>query len=89
MLRLSPSTEIGGAGGTHHCKGGVTSRPCGSALVGFCRVRRSRTGRVLVEPATTISILTGLALGSSAVGLTFAAYQLHHFEALFVTLCRT
>ena len=43
----------------------------------------------LLHPPKRSRSLTVLAAISSVIGLTFAVYQLHHFEALLTTLCRT
>ena len=56
------------------------------AFAGFSEAARAS---ILLNLPPRSRFLTGLALGCSAVRLTFAVYQLHHFEALLVTLCRT
>ena len=56
------------------------------AFAGFGEAARAE---FLLDPPPRSHLLTALAVSSSAVGLTFALYQLHHFEALFDTLCRT
>lgn len=43
--------------------------------------------RYLLHPSKPLRSLTGAALATSSIGLGFALYQLHHFEALLGTLC--
>lgn len=45
--------------------------------------------RYLLHPSKPLRSLTGVALASSAIGLGFALYQLHHFEALLSSLCHS
>lgn len=58
-------------------------------VLGFTGLGEAARAEFLLDPPRRSRALTGLAILSSAVGLTFALYQLHHFEALFNTLCRT
>ena len=57
--------------------------------LGFAGLGEAARAEFLLDPPQRSRPLTALAVLSAAVGLTFALYQLHHFEALFNTLCRT
>ncbi len=57
--------------------------------LGFAGLGEAARAEFLLDPPPRSRSLTALAVLSSAVGLTFALYQLHHFEALLNTLCRT
>ncbi len=57
--------------------------------LGFAGLGEAARAQFLLDPPSRSRLLTALAVGSSAVGLAFAVYQLHHFEALLVTICRT
>ena len=58
-------------------------------VLGFSGLGDAARAEFLVDPPARSRSLTALAVTSSAVGLTFARYQMHHFEALLHTLCRT
>ncbi len=60
-----------------------------SHSLGFAGLGEAARAECLLDPPSRSRVLTALAVGSSTVGLTFAVYQLHHFEALLITLCRT
>lgn len=57
--------------------------------LGFAGLGEAARAEFLLDPPTRSRVLTALAVLSSTVGLTFALYQLHHFETLVNTLCRT
>ena len=63
-------------------------RALGPAL-GFSGFGDAARAEFLLDPPARSRSLTVLAIVSSVVGLSFAVYQLHHFEALFNSLCRT
>lgn len=58
-------------------------------VLGFTGLGDAARAEFLLDPPSRSLSLTALAVASSAVGLTFALYQMHHFEALLNTLCRT
>lgn len=58
----------------------------GLAFVGLGEVARTR---YLLDPSKPSRNLSGIAIMSSVLGLGFALYQLHHFEGLLSTLCRS
>ena len=57
--------------------------------LGFAGLGEAARAEFLLDPPTRSRLLTAIAGLSSTVGLTFAVYQLHHFEAVLKTLCRT
>ena len=59
------------------------------AALGFAGLGEAARAEFLLDPPTRSRVLTVLAILSSSAGLAFALYQLHHFEALLNTLCRT
>ena len=58
-------------------------------VLGFVGLGEAARAEFLLDPPSRSRVLTALAVLSSTIGLTFAVYQLHHFEALLITLCRT
>lgn len=64
-------------------------RRAAKPVLGFSGLGDAARAKFLLDPPARSRSLTVLAVSSSAVGLTFALYQLHHFEALVKTLCRT
>ncbi len=58
-------------------------------MLGFAGLGEAARAEFLLDPPVLSRSLTAIAVLSSGVGLTFALYQLHHFEALLNTLCRT
>ncbi len=58
-------------------------------LLGFTGFGEAARAEFLLDPPSQSRSLTALAVLSCTVGLSFALYQLHHFEALLNTLCRT
>ncbi len=57
--------------------------------LGFAGLGEAGRAEFLLDPPSRSRVLTALAVSSSTAGLSFAVYQLHHFEALLITLCRT
>jgi hypothetical protein len=64
-------------------------QPTLGLALGFAGLGDAARAEFLLNPPTRSHALTALAVFSSMAGLTFAMYQLHHFEALLITLCRT
>ena len=58
-------------------------------VLGFAGLGEAARAQFLLNPPARSRSLTAIAVLSSTVGLTFALYQLHHFEALINTFCRT
>lgn len=56
--------------------------------LGFSGLGDAARAEFLLDPPARSRALTGLAVLSSAVGMIFALYQMHHFEALLSTICR-
>lgn len=59
------------------------------AALGFAGLGEAARAKFLLDPPARSRVLTVLAIASSGAGVAFALYQLHHFEALFYTLCPT
>ena len=64
-------------------------RRSASPVLGFTGLGDAARAEFLLNPPSRSRSLTAVAVASSTVGLTFALYQMHHFEALLNTLCRT
>ncbi len=64
-------------------------RGLASPVLGFAGLGEAARAEFLLNPPERSRSLTALAVLSSTIGLTFALYQLHHFEALLNTICRT
>lgn len=58
-------------------------------VLGFAGLGEAARAEFLLDPPERSRSLTALAALSSTIGLAFALYQLHHFEALLNTICRT